>query len=125
VDNPCSADDRAAAADLERRRGAGTTNHCVHGAEVRVEEILDWRPIDYVTTRTTLPNGFKVVSTFAFEDAPAGTVHTAACPAGATRRGPRLLRPLVAPGPWLHRLAMQAVQRALTRIGGGEDPYTA
>ena len=28
-------------------------------------------------------------------------------------------------GPWLHRLAMQAVQRALTRIGGGEDPYTA
>jgi 2-methylisocitrate lyase-like PEP mutase family enzyme len=28
-------------------------------------------------------------------------------------------------GPWLHRLAMQAVQRALTRIAGGEDPYTA
>ena len=28
-------------------------------------------------------------------------------------------------GPWLHRLAMQAVQRALTRIGGGEDPFTA
>ena len=28
-------------------------------------------------------------------------------------------------GPWLHRLAMQAVQRALARIAGGEDPYTA
>ena len=28
-------------------------------------------------------------------------------------------------GPWLHRLAMQAVQRALTRIAGGEDPFTA
>ena len=28
-------------------------------------------------------------------------------------------------GPWLHRLAMQAMQRALARIGGGGDPYTA
>ncbi len=28
-------------------------------------------------------------------------------------------------GPWLHRLAMQAVQRALARIGGGRDPYAA
>ena len=28
-------------------------------------------------------------------------------------------------GPWLHRLAMQAVQRALARIAVGEDPYTA
>ncbi len=55
------------------RRGIGTTNHCIHGAEVLVEEILDWRPIDHVTTRTTLPNGFKVVSTFAFEDALEGT----------------------------------------------------
>ncbi len=28
-------------------------------------------------------------------------------------------------GPWLHRLAMQAMQRALARIAGGGDPYTA
>jgi 2-methylisocitrate lyase-like PEP mutase family enzyme len=28
-------------------------------------------------------------------------------------------------GPWLHRLAMQAVQRVLTCIRGGEDPYPA
>jgi uncharacterized protein YndB with AHSA1/START domain len=55
------------------RRGVGTTNHCMHGSEVLVEEILDWRPIDHVTTRTTLPNGFKAVSTFAFEDVPEGT----------------------------------------------------
>ncbi len=55
------------------RRGVGTTNHCMHGTEVLVEEILDWRPTAYVTHRTTLPNGFKVVSTFGFEDAPDGT----------------------------------------------------
>jgi uncharacterized protein YndB with AHSA1/START domain len=56
------------------RRGIGTTNHCMHGAEVLIEEILDWRPTDYVTLRTTLPNGFQAVSTYAFSDAPEGTL---------------------------------------------------
>jgi uncharacterized protein YndB with AHSA1/START domain len=55
------------------RRGTGTMNHCMHGAEVLVEEILDWRPIDHVTIRTTLPNGLQATSTFAFEDAEEGT----------------------------------------------------
>ena len=55
------------------RRGAGTVNHCMHGAEVLVEEILDWRPTDHVTIRTTLPNGFKATNTFALEDAEDGT----------------------------------------------------
>jgi len=55
------------------RRGVGTTNHCMHGKDVMVEEILDWRPGEHVTHRTTMPNGFKAVSTFAFEDAPEGT----------------------------------------------------
>jgi uncharacterized protein YndB with AHSA1/START domain/class 3 adenylate cyclase len=55
------------------RRGVGTTNHCIHGADVLIEEILDWRPTDYLTLRTTLPNGYKVVSTFTFDDVPGGT----------------------------------------------------
>jgi len=55
------------------RRGVGTTNHCIHGADVIVEQILDWRPTDYVTHRTTLPNGFTAMSTFAFADNPDGT----------------------------------------------------
>ncbi len=29
------------------RRGVGTTNHCVHGKESHLEEIVDWRPVDY------------------------------------------------------------------------------
>ena len=37
------------------RRGVGTTNHCVHGKDAVVEEIVDWRPFDYVTKRSTLP----------------------------------------------------------------------
>ena len=36
------------------RRGPGTTNHCAHGHDVIVEEILDWRPFDYFTVRFVL-----------------------------------------------------------------------
>ena len=37
------------------RRGAGTVNHCVHGKDAVVEEILDWRPYEYVTLNSLLP----------------------------------------------------------------------
>ena len=37
------------------RRGVGTVNHCVHGKDAVIEEILDWQPTDYVTTRSKLP----------------------------------------------------------------------
>jgi uncharacterized protein YndB with AHSA1/START domain len=37
------------------RRGVGTTNHCVHGADAVVEEILDWRPPEYFTVNSLLP----------------------------------------------------------------------
>jgi hypothetical protein len=33
------------------RRGPGTTNHCVHGPDTIIEEVLDWRPFDYFTVR--------------------------------------------------------------------------
>jgi hypothetical protein len=45
----------------------------MHGSEVLIEEILDWRPTELLTLRTTMPNGFKVVSTFTYQDAPGGT----------------------------------------------------
>jgi hypothetical protein len=37
------------------RRGVGTVNHCAHGKDVSVEEILDWAPPEYVTKRITMP----------------------------------------------------------------------
>jgi uncharacterized protein YndB with AHSA1/START domain len=37
------------------KRGAGTVNHCVHGPQAVVEQILDWRPHDYVTRRYAEP----------------------------------------------------------------------
>ena len=37
------------------RRGVGTTNHCVHGKDAVVEEILDWRPTEYFTLNWQMP----------------------------------------------------------------------
>ena len=58
------------------RRGPGSANHCMHGRDAVVEEILDWRPYDYVTDRTILdaPSGpIKVLHTIEFEPGTAGT----------------------------------------------------
>ena len=52
------------------RRGPGSANHCMHGKDAVVEEILDWRPYDYVTDRTVLetPTGpIKLLHTVEFE----------------------------------------------------------
>ena len=37
------------------RRGVGTTNHCVHGRDAIVEEVLAWRPPEVLTTRFQVP----------------------------------------------------------------------
>ncbi len=59
------------------RRGSGSVNHCVHGAGATVEEILDWRPFDYLTLRNTQPpamGGFKMLMTYELEPTPTGTI---------------------------------------------------
>jgi uncharacterized protein YndB with AHSA1/START domain len=52
------------------RRGAGTINHCMHGAHTIIEEVIDWRPFDYLTLTTLLPmpGAPKVLMTYAFSD---------------------------------------------------------
>lgn len=56
------------------RRGAGTTNHCMHGDHVIIEEILDWSPYDYLTLTTLLPmpGAPKVLMSYAFTETEAG-----------------------------------------------------
>jgi hypothetical protein len=59
------------------RRGVGSSNHCMHGKDAVIEEILDWRPYDYVTDRTILdtPSGpVKVLHTIELEPVTSGTV---------------------------------------------------
>ena len=52
------------------RRGIGTVNHCIHGKDTIVEEVLDWQPIDYVTLRSQLPAPGvpKLVNSFVLVD---------------------------------------------------------
>lgn len=37
------------------RQQPGVTNHCVHGEDVLVEHVLDWRPFDYFTMSYEMP----------------------------------------------------------------------
>jgi uncharacterized protein YndB with AHSA1/START domain len=58
------------------RRGVGSANHCRHGKDAVIEEILDWRPYDYVTDRTILdtPAGpLKLLHTIELEPTTTGT----------------------------------------------------
>ena len=56
------------------RRGVGTVNHCMHGPAAIIENVLDWRPFDYFTTRSQMPfGGPTFVGTFEFEPTPTGT----------------------------------------------------
>ncbi|MGI9641479.1 MAG: DUF2652 domain-containing protein [Acidimicrobiia bacterium] len=38
----------------EGRRGVGTINHCMHGSDVILEHVSDWRPFSYLTRRYAL-----------------------------------------------------------------------
>src|SRR5437868_1374914 len=59
------------------RRGVGSTNHCMHGKDAVVEEILDWRPYDYLSDRSTMgtPMGpVSMLSTLELEPTTTGTI---------------------------------------------------
>jgi hypothetical protein len=58
------------------RRGPGSSNHCRHGKDAVIEEILDWRPYDYLTDRTVIETPdkpLKFTHTIEFEPTTAGT----------------------------------------------------
>ena len=76
------------------RRGPGSANHCMHGKDAVVEEILDWRPYDYVTDRTILgtPTGpVKVLHTVELEPGTTGTTIHLRYAAPKTRREKALM----------------------------------
>jgi uncharacterized protein YndB with AHSA1/START domain len=59
------------------RRAVGATNHCMHGKDEILEQILDWRPFDYLTVRSTMqtPGGpVTFVNTLELEPTPEGTI---------------------------------------------------
>ncbi|HEY3428239.1 MAG TPA: DUF2652 domain-containing protein [Acidimicrobiia bacterium] len=60
--------------DPSGRRRPGTLNHCMHGEDVILQEFLDWRPPGYYTSRVTMPDGLKIVSTHEVEPAEGGSL---------------------------------------------------
>jgi hypothetical protein len=80
------------------RRGVGTTNHCMHGKEAIVEEVLDWRPFDYFTVRSVMgtPAGpVKFLTTFEFEPTTSGTTVHMRIGVGKSTRDRALLVPVL------------------------------
>jgi uncharacterized protein YndB with AHSA1/START domain len=78
---------------VDGRPGVGTTNHCVHGKDAVLEEVLDWRPFDTLTLRTETPVG-PILTTFDFVASGAGGTHLRALCIADSRRG-RLVAPLI------------------------------
>lgn len=45
------------------RRGVGTATHCAHGEAVIMNEVLDWRPPNYMTNKGFFPGGVGYIVT--------------------------------------------------------------
>jgi uncharacterized protein YndB with AHSA1/START domain len=54
------------------RPGVGTTNHCVHGKEAILEEVLEYQPFESATLRSTTPAG-KLLTTWLYVPTETGT----------------------------------------------------
>jgi uncharacterized protein YndB with AHSA1/START domain len=52
------------------RRGVGTVNHCMHGKDAVIEEVVDWEPNDHVTYRSLMPipDAPKLLNSFQLTD---------------------------------------------------------
>ena len=63
--------------NAQGRRGAGTQNHCLHGKDAVIEDIVDWRPFDYVTLTALLPipGAPKILFSYTFEERDDGGTH--------------------------------------------------
>jgi uncharacterized protein YndB with AHSA1/START domain len=76
------------------RRGPGSANHCRHGKDAVIEEILDWRPYDYLTDRTVIdtPTGpIKLLHTIELEPVATGTTIRMRYGAPKTKREKQLM----------------------------------
>ena len=57
------------------RIGQGSTQHCAHGKDSTIHDIVDWRPFDYVTWHIRLPMGAIVRQTAEFTPLEGGGTH--------------------------------------------------
>jgi uncharacterized protein YndB with AHSA1/START domain len=101
------------------RRGVGATNHCMHGKDAVIEEILDWRPYDYFTDRSTMgtPGGqVTFMSTVELEPTADGTIIRMRFGAPKTARGQAIMASMA---PMFEQL-FQENERSLNEHLGAE-----
>ncbi len=69
--------DRVIENAVNGRRGAGTQNHCMHGKQAIIEDIIDWRPFEHLTLTTLLPapGAPKIPMCYLFEARADGGTH--------------------------------------------------
>jgi hypothetical protein len=74
---PAGSEATASSRTAHGRRGAGTQNHCFHGKDAVIEDVIDWRPFDYVTLTALLPipGALKILMSYTFEDGGDGGTH--------------------------------------------------
>ena len=94
------------------RRGVGATNHCLHGSEAKIEEVIDWRPYDYFTFRNTMPTAMgpiTFVTTTELEPTPSGTILHERFAAPQTVEERAILKQM---RPWLD----EALEKSFTQL---------
>ncbi|HUK58171.1 MAG TPA: DUF2652 domain-containing protein [Stellaceae bacterium] len=103
------------------RRGVGTTNHCMHGPHAVIEEVLDWRPFDYVTLSTLLPmpDAPKLMLTYAFLEMSDNGTHVEI---RVGKPKPKDVAFLEKVGPEFQKVITQEVAVLRTMIEGQSDP---
>jgi hypothetical protein len=94
------------------RRGVGATNHCMHGKDAIIDELLDWRPYDYFTYRNTVPTPMgpvRFLATTEFEPTPGGTILHQRFAAPKTPKERTIMEQLA---PWID----EALRTSTTRL---------
>src|SRR6185503_12069798 len=57
------------------RSGRGSTNHCAHGKGSLTETVLDWQPMEYITSEQ-IEGKQKQLASVTLEEIPGGTRYT-------------------------------------------------
>ncbi|HEY3248144.1 MAG TPA: DUF2652 domain-containing protein [bacterium] len=107
-------------------RGVGTRNHCVHGAFVVDEEILDWKPFRYYTDRSVLPIG-SVIFTAELSVSPDG-LHTRVTVRARPEGGPEqvaMLEQMLPQIREMYDLGIKALTALLTNVRSAAEERAA
>jgi uncharacterized protein YndB with AHSA1/START domain len=75
------------------RTGPGASNHCAHGKHATLtEEVLDWKPFDYMTAKSNLGKDQYFIMTQSLTPLPNGGTHLHTALVGRLGSLPRALR---------------------------------